>query len=701
MLLLATEDQGEVTAVGHLPAFEEGNPIEVEGTWIKSDRWGRQFLAERVRMELPESAEGILKYLSSGLIPGVGKEVATRLVKHFKEDTLRILDEEPSRVTEVRGIGKKRAKTITTSWSAHAENRKTLLFLYSLGLSTGIVLKLQKHYGPSCVQVVRTDPYKLASDIWGIGFKKADAIGAMVGIEPDSPKRIRAGVSHVLSEALAQGHVCLPREELLRVTADLLKVDLLQVEAALQDQINAGQLLVRDFSTGPMVYLRTIEFTEAGLADMLSTLHSRVVVRDQVMVSQALEYGSKMAGVELTDEQQSAVHAALQAPLTIITGGPGTGKTTVLKALVHALQMLGESVALCAPTGRAAKRMAETSGKEARTIHRLLEYDPQTESFGRNQENPLASGVVIVDEVSMIDLALAAALAFALPEDGRLVLVGDQHQLQSVGPGSVLRDLIASSLFPVAVLSRIHRQAATSLIITNAHRILHGQPLAFERAGQDGDFFMVSREAPEDVLSSVVELVATRIPSRFSLDPVWDVQVITPMYKGILGADSLNNALQTALNPGKGGVKRGHHLMRAGDKVMQTRNDYEKEVFNGDIGVVKATDDRNSLVTVEFSSRLITYDREALENLVPAYAITVHKSQGSEYQAVVFVMHTQHFLMLKRNLMYTAVTRGRRLVVLAGSRKAVEIALRNDQTGYRYTNLSERLLQRQRGVGAD
>jgi len=693
VLLIQPDQRGPVfTAVGLMPPLEEGQTLRMEGAWVQDKRFGRQFATERVGLILPESREGIYRYLSSGLIKGFGKEMARRLVDHFGEDTLSVLEEDIERVREVRGIGKKRAGQIRSSWQAHSTRRRSLIFLYGLGLGTGTVLKAMKEYGDQVERVLRANPYRMVRDVWGVGFNTADRVGRAVGIGREDPVRVRAGLQHVLDEAAGQGHVYLPRELLVTRATGFLEVDQVLVEETLAGLVGGGLVISQPAADGDdAIYAPRLAEAEDRLAELLVRLSARNRELHPALMSRGLEEGSRKAGVELTEEQEGAVEQALRRGLSVITGGPGTGKTTVLKAVIHGLRSSGDSVALCAPTGRAAKRMSEATGMPAKTIHRLLEYDPMSNRFGRDEDNPVHADVVIVDEVSMIDLLLMTSLVAAIPEEGRVVLVGDRFQLQSVGPGSVLRDVLESGRFPVVMLNTVHRQAAESQIIRSSHQILAGARPSFPAAGESGDCFFVGRDDPEAARESVVELIRQRIPGRFGLDPLRDVQVITPMYRGVLGADSLNQVLQAALNPGEGGLRRGEQVFRSGDKVMQIRNNYDKEVFNGDIGTVRALDEKDRTLMVDFGGRLVDYDPDDLDDLVLAYAITVHKSQGSEYPGVVLVMHTQHYVMLRRNLLYTALTRGRRLVVLVGNKRALDRAVRNDETGVRYSRLRERM----------
>ena len=689
VLHLRDNSGNRVTAVGTMPPLEDGAAVTVSGRWVENARFGRQFEVATVAVKAPEGVDGLLKYLTSGAIPGIGREMATRLLAHFGPDLARVLDDEPDRLMEVSGIGPKRKVAIAEGWQRQSATRTSMLYLYGLGLGSGVIHKLMKTYGPMAPQVVKSNPYRLVKDIWGIGFLTADAIGRAVGIEKDSPKRIRAGLSYMLAEASGQGHVYLPKELLVGQATPFLEVDEAAVKEGLAGLLEEGDLVEAGPEEDHWLYSPRMAEAETRLADNLLRLartHRPLPTRS---LDLAVEAGADDAGVQLTEAQELALRSCLEKGLTIITGGPGTGKTTLLKAVVTAMGRLSLDCTLCAPTGRASKRMSEATGVPAKTIHRLLEFDPKAEVFGRNEERPLEHDAVIVDEVSMIDLPLMDSLLRAIRDRCRLILVGDPNQLQSVGPGAVLADCMSSGAFPVVTLDIVHRQAQESSIIRSSHRILRGENPELDEKG--GDLFFVEREDAAKARDTIVTLVTQRIPESFGLNPVNDIQVLTPMYRGELGADSLNEALQAALNPGEGGVRRGQFLFRRGDKVMQIRNNYEKEVFNGDIGRVVEYDQAGSSLLVDFGGKPVLFEEDSLDELTLAYAVTVHKSQGSEYPAVVLALHSQHFIMLRRNLLYTALTRGRKLVVMVGRRQSLYRAVKNDDAGVRYSGLAWRI----------
>lgn len=685
-----TVDGRLVVAVGAMPALVQAERLVAEGRWVDSGRWGNRFEVQKFQVLPPEGGDGILRFLSSGVLPGIGEEMARRLVLAFGDGFFDVMETDPQRILEVPGIGRKRLKAMEAAWAARAEERNSLVYLYGLGLSAGVIRRLMKAYGNMAPRVVKNDPYRLVRDVWGIGFLTADNIGRAAGVARDDPKRVGAGVLHLLTEASGAGHTFLPAGRLEADAAEFLGVPPELVSETVAALVDNTDLVAERIGDLDCLYLPALARAEEALAAGLRRLRDAGQRPGRKLMTAAIAHGSAQAGVELTEAQELALRSCLEKGLTIITGGPGTGKTTILKAVVAAMEKLQLRVALCAPTGRAAKRMSEASGIPAKTIHRLLEFDPHLEDFGRNEDRPLDQDAVIVDEVSMIDLQLMSSLVEALRPDSRLILVGDKHQLQSVGPGSVLRDLIACGLFPVVTLDVVHRQAARSSIVRNSHRVLQGQELVFDEGS--GDLFFVERDDPVKARDTIVNLLLERIPRTFSLDPVDDVQVITPMYKGELGADSLNRALQAALNPDDGqGLKHGSTVFRRRDKVMQVRNNYEKEVFNGDIGRVLECMKGAPGLLVDFAGRRVLLENDELDDLVLGYAVTVHKAQGSEYPGVLLVIHSQHHVMLKRNLLYTALTRGRKLAVIVGRRSSLARALGNDLTAARWSGLEIRL----------
>lgn len=685
-----------VTVVGELVNVNEGIPLRLHGQWILDKKWGRQFRLESYQLRTPETLVGIERFLGSGLIPGVGAELARRLVEKFGMDTLEVIGREPHRLTEVSGIGAARAAKIAEAWSAQHHVQDVMVFLRGHGVSPGFAARIVKRYGKDAINVVRENPYRLAREVWGIGFRTADGIAQKLGIARDAPSRIEAGLLHVLDENVEQGHLHLPDEHLITETATLLAVAADKVRERLAALVLSG-LVIRELlgsrgacSSLPWAYLAEVQ-TAAMLGDLTRT-PTRFLDLD---LNEAISAFEMVTEMQLAPQQRQAVSAALLDKCVVITGGPGVGKTTIVKAITHLGRLGKRKVALAAPTGRAAKRMSEATAAEAMTIHRLLEYQPQGGTFARNKGNPLEADLIIVDEASMIDLQLFHALLQATSPKAQLVLVGDIDQLPSVGAGAVLADVIASETVTVIRLTEIFRQAAQSRIVVSAHQINSGQLPDLANPSEGSDFYFINRDEPEAARNTLVELVAERIPARFGFDPLTSVQVLTPMHRGELGTQAINAVLQARLNPpaaDKGELSRGERIYRRGDKVMQTRNDYDRAVFNGDIGVISAVSTEESTLRVDFGDgRIADYEKNELDQLVHAYAVSVHKSQGSEYAAVVIPVSTQHFMMLQRSLLYTAVTRGKRLVVLVGSKKAVAMAVRNSAARRRFTWLAERL----------
>ena len=701
-----------VTIVGNLPEVQPGESLRLEGTWTTHQQYGRQFRAERCVQVLPATVEGIKRYLGSGLVKGVGPVTATRIVQRFGADTLHVLDEKPQRLREALGVGPKRAAAIAKAWEEQKHIREVMLFLQSHGVTTGLAVKIYKTYGDDALQVVQEDPYRLARDIWGVGFKTADKIARDLGLPSDAPSRVQAGVAHALSQLADEGHVYAPEPELMSEATRLLEVDPELVSEAIEaldvDEVVRRETLAYPLPSPPpggkegghtlreeqAVYLAPFYYGEVGVTRRLQALVESPTTR--LYPFRSIDWDALLAqvtrgsAIELSPEQREAVRAALTHKVTVLTGGPGTGKTVTVRTVIGALEALRHRYALCAPTGRAAKRLAEATGHPAKTVHRLLEYSPQ-EGFRRNEENPLEVDCLIVDEASMLDLLLTNHLLKAVDPAAHLLCVGDVDQLPSVGAGDVLRDVIGSGRASVVRLETIFRQAADSGIVVNAHRINRGQMPVLN---QFGDFFFFSKEDPQEAADLLVDIVQRRIPLKFGLDPVDEVQVLAPMYRGACGVASLNARLQEALNPAlshKAERRLGGRAFRVGDKVMQVRNNYDKDVYNGDIGRVTAIDAVEQTLTVRIDGRPVVYDWGEADELVHAFAVSVHKSQGSEYPAVVMPMLTQHYMMLQRNLLYTAITRARQLVVLVGTRRAIGIAVHNAKVRERHSGLSVRL----------
>ena len=632
---------------------------------------------------LPASVEGIKRYLSSGFIKGIGPYLAERIVERFGEKTLDIIDGDPERLLEVDGIGPVRLERIKEAWEEQKSIRDVMVLLQEYGVSPAYAVKLFKFYGREAVRVLKEDPYRLAFEVDGIGFKTADKIALKLGVPKDSLERVKAGVVYKLHRASEEGHTYLPLEELVKRCSKELDVEGEKVLEAI-NSLDGERVILE----GEKVYLKPLYMAEEGVARRIMNILFFPGGLGDVDVSHELLLYQREEGIELSQGQKEAVKTALKNKVCIITGGPGTGKTTVLKALVYILEKKGRKVTLCSPTGRAAERLSQVVGKEAKTIHRLLEYDPPTSTFKRNQENPIDTDFLVVDEASMVDVVLMNALLRALRPTSSVVFVGDADQLPPVGPGNVLRDLISSGVIPVVRLKEIFRQARESYIVLNAHRVNRG---LFPRLGNKGDFYFIEKEEPEDILRIVKKVCAERIPKAFGFDPIEDVQVITPMKRGVLGTSNLNMELQSLLNPSSRELVRGGRRFRLGDKVIQLKNNYEKDVFNGDVGRVVDINLEEQLLWVDFRGKRVSYEFSELDEISLAYAISVHKSQGSEYKAVVMPITMQHYVLLSRNLIYTAMTRAKKLLVIVGSKKALAIGIKREGAEKRYTGLLERL----------
>jgi len=681
-----------VPVVGTVAAVTPGEWITAEGRWERNRDHGMQLRATSIRCQAPTSLEGIEKYLGSGLIKGIGPVYAKKLVEKFGEKVFDIIENSSARLQEVEGIGSGRRQQIKAAWAEQRVVREIMVFLHSHGISTSRALRVYKLYGEDAIARIRANPYLLARDIPGIGFKSADAVGDKLGFGHDSILRARGGLQHILSEATGEGHTALPRAVLLDETAKLLGVDEDVVRGALEREIADGQLVAEDIAGEPVVFLPALRAAENVIAETILRLAAQPPAYPALDFDKALTWVQERTKKVLSPSQQDALRSVLSSRLVVVTGGPGVGKTTLLDSLLKILAAKKVRFQLCAPTGRAAKRMGESTGQPAVTIHRLLEYLPSG-GFKRTTGCPLETDLLVVDEFSMVDVPLMASLCRALPAGASLVLVGDPDQLPSVGPGSVLADLLATEAVPSVRLTEIFRQAEASEIVRAAHDIRHGRVPDSE--GKKGaDFAFMHREEPEEIAELVLRLVREEIPKRMRLDPVRDVQVLAPMHRGSLGIRELNTALQAALNPPRADraeIERFGTKFRVGDKVLQTRNNYDKEVFNGDIGRILSIDHDEREVTVEVDGRRVVYDFGELDEIEPAYAISIHKSQGSEFPAVVLPLAMQHFLLLQRNLLYTGVTRGKQLVVVAGQRKALGTAVRQNDTRSRYGGLRARL----------
>lgn len=689
-----TPGNEQVTIVGELVGVQEGLPLRLRGQWVDDRKWGKQFKIGTYQLRAPETLVGIERFLGSGLIPGVGPEIARRMVEKFGLDTLEVIDRQPERLVEVSGIGASRAGKIAEAFAAQRHVQDVMVFLRGHGVSAAFAARIVKQYGKDAVNVVRSNPYRLAQDIWGIGFRTADSIAMQIGIARDAPERLEAGLLHALETSVEDGHMHVPDDELLAAAADLLGVARDPLPARLI-ALELRRLIVRESlgDRGPCTALPWAHTAEVEAAIRLAELVRTPARGLGLDLHAAIHAFESVTGVTLATQQRAAVEAALVDKCVVITGGPGVGKTTIVKAIVHLAKLVHRKVGLGAPTGRAAKRLGEATVAEAMTIHRLLEFNPHEGGFVRGPTNPLDFDLVVIDEASMVDAQLFHALLAAMPAGAQLVLVGDIDQLPSVGAGAVLADVIDCGAATVIRLTEIFRQAAASKIVVSAHAINQGLlPELDTPQGATSDFYFIARDDPEAARATIVELVAERIPQRFGLDAITEVQVLAPMHRGELGTAALNRALQDRLNPvGETELTRGERVYRRGDKVMQLKNDYDKSVFNGDIGVIAGVDGENHALRVEFDGRVVGYERAELDQLAHAYAVSIHKSQGSEYAAVVIPLATQHYMMLQRSLLYTAVTRGKRLVVIVGSRRAVQLAVKNADAKKRYTWFAERV----------
>ena len=702
--------QDLVTVVGIMPETHVGSVLALEGFWKVDAKYGRQFSVEKFEETLPATVYGIEKYLGSGLIKGVGPKFARRIVEKFGKDTLDVIEENPEALIEVEGIGRVRVERIKKSWEEQKEIKNIMLFLQGHEVSTSHATKIFKTYGSDSISVVQENPYRLADDIWGIGFKTADTIAEKMGIEKDRFIRLRSGILYTLNKLSENGHCYAVREQLIRTAGQLLEVEEAELEITLDEMLRTEDVIREEDA----IYLPPFFFSETGCAKRLLKLlmaerrvkmdldavMERVMGRterdqetdtadDADVAPHRMQEEETLGQITYDEVQLEAIRVAVSSKVMVLTGGPGTGKTTTTMGIIAAYRAAGCKIILAAPTGRAAKRMSEATGMEAKTIHRLLEYKPP-EGYQRKEENPLEGDVLILDECSMIDIMLMYNLLKALPAHMTLIMVGDTDQLPSVGAGNVLGDIISSERIPVVRLSRIFRQAQGSRIVTNAHRINKGEQIDM-RGGRDSDFFFAAKETNEEVVELVVKYCTENLPRYYHVDALQDIQVLTPMQRGVCGAANLNQVLQEAMNPGSILLRRGGMQYRLHDKVMQIRNDYDKEVFNGDIGVINHVDMEERELTVNFDGREVVYDVSELEELTLAYATTIHKSQGSEYPIVVMPFTMSHYVMLQRNLLYTGVTRAKKILVLVGEKKAVWYAIKNETTADRNTKLAMRL----------
>jgi len=696
---------GLTTIVGNLAGITPGESLRLKGKWVHNKKFGDQFQVERYETVVPATVNSIEKYLGSGLIKGIGPVMAKRIVKVFGLNTLDVIENTPQHLSRVEGIGNKRIAMITEAWQEQKEIKEIMLFLQGHGVSANYSAKIFKKYGKASIEVVSTNPYRLAADIYGIGFVTADKIAQNLGIDCNSLMRAEEGIIFVLNELMNEGHVYYPYEPLVKKAAEMLKVDREIVargmvglfekrRIAFEELEELNDQIEQDFvPNNKAVYLMPFYIAENGVAGRLLALRDRQSAVRPVDPGKAIAWVEEKLNVKLADNQKKAVNVSATGKVLVVTGGPGTGKTTIINAIIKIYKALQLKVLLAAPTGRAAKRMHEATGHEAKTLHRLLEYTPINGGFQRNQDNHLDADVIIVDESSMIDIILMYHLVKAIPDHATLILVGDINQLPSVGPGSVLRDIIESDRFQVVTLNEIFRQARQSKIVINAHLINQGQFPDIRRppAGETADFYFIKKEDPSEIVQLILMLCCKRVPGRFGYHPVKDIQVLTPMHRGELGVANLNTRLQEVLNPGDGKITRGFKTFKLKDKVMQLTNNYQKEVYNGDVGEIVQIDTEEQELKVDFDGRRVAYEFSELDELITAYAVSIHKSQGSEYPVVIIPVTTQHYMLLQRNLIYTGITRGKKLVILVGSKKALAIAVKNNKPMKRYTLLNKRL----------
>jgi exodeoxyribonuclease V alpha subunit len=693
---------GLTTIVGTLFSISPGEVLRLSGYWDSHPKYGEQFKVVTYESILPATIKGIEKYLGSGMIKGIGPVMAKRLVSHFEGETLNVIEHEIARLQEVSGIGEKRVDMIKTAWEEQKDIRDVMIFLQGQGVSPTYAVKIYKQYGKESVTVVSENPYRLATDIFGVGFITADRIAEKLGIPKDSQIRTEAGILYVLNQLSDEGHVYYPYEPLVKKCSEILEVEEEKLPYAFEKIAGEKKIVIegQDSQTGYVtepdhtpVYLVRFHVSEAGIAGRLKTLLTYPKQLKLINLDQAIEWVQKDLKIGFSSQQIEAVKTSVNSKAMVVTGGPGTGKTTIINAIIRIYRRMGQKTLLAAPTGRAAKRMTEATGHEAKTLHRLLEFSPGGGTFKKNETNPLEADLIIIDEASMVDTVLMYHFLKAVPVKSTLILVGDVDQLPSVGPGNVLKDIIEAECVPTVRLNQIFRQSRQSMIIVNAHRINAGQmPLFTPDEGYIRDFYFFVVEEPEDAVAKILNLCKEVIPSRYRYDPVKDIQVLTPMHKGAVGVANLNMELQKELNPGKEELVRGGKALRPGDKVMQIRNNYDKDVYNGDIGMIVKIDKETQEVLIDYDGKVVNYEYVDLDEVVLAYATSVHKSQGSEYPVVIIPVMTQHYMLLQRNLLYTGVTRGKRLVILVGTKKALAIAIKNNKPQMRYTRLRERLV---------
>jgi exodeoxyribonuclease V alpha subunit len=687
------EDGETLTIVGSFPPLSPGEVLRVRGAWELNPRFGKQFKVDHFTMTLPASAVGIEKFLASGLVKGIGPVLAARIVAAFGAGTIDILTNDPERLREVGGVGAVKLKEIRRSWAEHQDIRDLIMFLQEHGVSTSLATKIYRQYGDRSFTVLKTNPYQLSSDIWGVGFKTADQLALKLGLDPASPERVKAYILYILEKDNEQGHVFSAASEVGEKCVADLDVSADKAGQALAGLLAGGKIVAEDWAGGTALYLPFFYQAQEEVGRAIHNLAGFPCRAPALELDKAIAETEKDLGLAFSPLQRRAIRESFERKILIITGGPGTGKTTIIRAIVDVYRKWGKEVLLAAPTGRAAKRLTEATGREARTIHRVLEFQPKRGTFKRNEGNTLQGEALVIDEFSMVDLPLMFHLLKAVPPWMRLVLVGDKDQLPSVGPGNLLHDIIESGTVDVVRLDEIFRQEKESLIVVNAHRVNQGLSLVYApRTDKNADFYFIRQEDERKAFQTILKMCSSSIPYKLGLSPLSpQIQVISPMYKGLVGVDNLNTELQARLNPGGDGLQVGTRVFKARDKVMQVRNDYDKDVFNGDIGSVLHVDRTKVRLFVDFDGRTVCYEKDALADVTLAYAVSVHKAQGSEYQAVVMPLLTQHFIMLQRNLFYTALTRAKKLSVVIGSYKALWIAIKNDKPVKRNSLLGDRL----------
>jgi len=688
------EEGEQVTIIGNFPPLSAGEMLKIKGEWEINPRFGRQLRVENFAPVLPSSEKGIEKFLSSGLILGIGPVLARRIVQKFGPTTIDILSSDPDKLKQVEGVGAVKLREIKKSWAEHEDIRELIIFLQDHNISTTLATKIYRQYGKHSFHVLKTNPYQACHDIWGIGFKTADQIALKLGMSPSAPERIKAFIVYLMEKDNEQGHVFSLEKDLLESCCGELDVTRERFSAALAALLTEKRIILEEAPAGRAVYLPFYKQAEDDVVDFLSRMMNFSAQPPDFDVDGAVRRVEKESGIQFSARQNQAIVESVKQNILVITGGPGTGKTTIIKAVVEIFRQWERSVLLAAPTGRAAKRLSEATGREAKTLHRTLEFVPKLDRFRRDEGYPLKGDALIIDEFSMVDLPLLYHLLKAVPRWMRLILVGDKDQLPSVGPGTLLRDIIDSGRISVVRLDEIFRQERESLIVVNAHNVNQGKKLVFpEKGDRDADFYFMYKEDEQEAFQLIMSLCSSRIPQKLRLPPLSpQIQVISPMYRGLVGVDNLNRELQKKLNPLSDGIQIGNREFRLRDKVMQVRNNYDKDIYNGDIGLVKDFDRKAYKVVVDFDGRPVVYAREEMNELVHAYAISVHKSQGSEYQAVVIPLLTQHYIMLQRNLFYTALTRAKKLSCVVGTYKALHIAVRNDKPVNRNGLLKQKLM---------